>query len=671
MQLDMRLGYRARLGARRTLDIFCEMFNVTDRANFTNPSGNRRVIADFLRLTGLVGGTGFPRQSQIGLARVLTHALLAVQIGRLRTVGRLLRQTESISRLPFSVVRLVMPAIIMRLPMQFRRMLRARRRRSLLLGAAAPAQAPQTPPSVTFQVEVNYVDVDAIVTDERAISSPGLTRDDFEVFEDGKPQKVEMFSYVELPVEPPDRFALLGRPVSTDARSNARALRRPRLRDRARRPRHQPAANGARQEVGARVRRAPSRRERPRRGRVHQRAHATRRRISRTIARCCWPPSTSSSGAASGRPPSKPSSGTTTESSPARTVQDERSRRPGAGITDAAAPINIRDIEREQRALAVLDTLRNLGEFLAGVARPPQGGAAVQRGHRDADERDLRHPHGHRRRRRHQGRHHRGGAIERQLLRPRSARPDRHDERIHRAGGIGRARRGHWARSASLNAQQGLLTEMKLSQDSLRTLAEETGGFAAVNQNTLGSAFGRIVDANSRYYVLGYYPPTTARDGRFHRIEVRVKAARAARVGAQRYASPRGRTPAERKRDEETRRAREAKRGAANNTSPELRDALNAPLQQSGLTFTVQAAPFKHTQKDASVALAIEFDGEPLAVHAARQRRAGRQTPSSCRSSASTRTARRSGRRDRSSTSRCGRTRSSASRPAGCASIRG
>ncbi len=42
MQIDMRVGYRARLGARRTLDIFCETFNVTDRANFTNPDGNRR-----------------------------------------------------------------------------------------------------------------------------------------------------------------------------------------------------------------------------------------------------------------------------------------------------------------------------------------------------------------------------------------------------------------------------------------------------------------------------------------------------------------------------------------------------------------------------------------------------------------------------------------------------
>lgn len=67
MQLDMRLGYRARLGGQRTLDIFGEVFNVTDRANFTNPGGDRRLPADFLRLNQLQGGTGFPRQGQIGL----------------------------------------------------------------------------------------------------------------------------------------------------------------------------------------------------------------------------------------------------------------------------------------------------------------------------------------------------------------------------------------------------------------------------------------------------------------------------------------------------------------------------------------------------------------------------------------------------------------------------
>ena len=66
MQLDMRVGYRARLGASRTLDVFADVFNVTDRVNFANPSGNRRVQGDFLRLSGLFGVSGFPRQVQFG-----------------------------------------------------------------------------------------------------------------------------------------------------------------------------------------------------------------------------------------------------------------------------------------------------------------------------------------------------------------------------------------------------------------------------------------------------------------------------------------------------------------------------------------------------------------------------------------------------------------------------
>ena len=63
-QLDMRFGYRFRMAGNRTLDIFGEVFNVTDRSNFTNPSGDRR-LSTFLVTNGLVGG-GFPRQAQIG-----------------------------------------------------------------------------------------------------------------------------------------------------------------------------------------------------------------------------------------------------------------------------------------------------------------------------------------------------------------------------------------------------------------------------------------------------------------------------------------------------------------------------------------------------------------------------------------------------------------------------
>ncbi len=67
MQLDLRVGYRLRLGGRRSLDVFGEVFNATNHANFTNPSGDRRNTANFLRLTGLVATSGLPRQAQLGV----------------------------------------------------------------------------------------------------------------------------------------------------------------------------------------------------------------------------------------------------------------------------------------------------------------------------------------------------------------------------------------------------------------------------------------------------------------------------------------------------------------------------------------------------------------------------------------------------------------------------
>ena len=83
----------------------------------------------------------------------------------------------------------------------------------ILLGQA------QTP-GVTFQVEVSYVDVDVVVTDERGQFVTGLTRDDFAVFEDGKPQKIDTFSLVDVPVEKPDDIVLEGRAVPADTQSN-------------------------------------------------------------------------------------------------------------------------------------------------------------------------------------------------------------------------------------------------------------------------------------------------------------------------------------------------------------------------------------------------------------------------------------------------------------------
>src|SRR5262249_54041622 len=52
----------------------------------------------------------------------------------------------------------------------------------------------------------------------------------------------------------------------------------------------------------------------------------------------------------------------------------------------------------------------------------------------------------------------------------------------------------------------GLRDDLRMSQDSLQVLADQTSGFAAINTNDFSSAFTRIVKDNSVYYVLGYYP---------------------------------------------------------------------------------------------------------------------------------------------------------------------
>ena len=63
---------------------------------------------------------------------------------------------------------------------------------------------------------------------------------------------------------------------------------------------------------------------------------------------------------------------------------------------------------------------------------------------------------------------------------------------------------------------------IRKSQDSLRVLAEETGGIAVVNQNDFGKALKRIDAETSDYYVLGYYSKNPDRTKRRRQVEVKV-----------------------------------------------------------------------------------------------------------------------------------------------------
>jgi VWFA-related protein len=64
---------------------------------------------------------------------------------------------------------------------------------------------------------------------------------------------------------------------------------------------------------------------------------------------------------------------------------------------------------------------------------------------------------------------------------------------------------------------------VRKSQDSLRTMAEETGGIAVVNQNDFDKALKRIDAETSDYYMLGYYSSNPDITRRRRSIEVKVK----------------------------------------------------------------------------------------------------------------------------------------------------
>ena len=71
---------------------------------------------------------------------------------------------------------------------------------------------------------------------------------------------------------------------------------------------------------------------------------------------------------------------------------------------------------------------------------------------------------------------------------------------------------------SDLNANEG-------SQESLYTLAADTGGKAFMDTNELSAVFTQVQKDTSAYYVLGYTSTDHRKDGRFRRLKVQVKRA--------------------------------------------------------------------------------------------------------------------------------------------------
>ncbi|MGD9904495.1 MAG: VWA domain-containing protein [Vicinamibacterales bacterium] len=448
---------------------------------------------------------------------------------------------------------------------------------TLVVGAALSAQtAPQAPapppssdstqPPITFRAEINYVEVDARVLDDKGGFVPGLGEADFEVFEDGKPQKVAAFSFVNIPVERQPRPLFAANPIEPDVVDNVTATDG-RVYVLVLDDVHTNALRSQRTKAAARqfVQRYIGFNDRAAvvftsgRSDAAQEFTGSQRRLLAAVDKFM---------------------GRKLRSATMERLDEEQRTR---GLRQSGDPIDdMLDPERSLQARTTLDSIRNLANYLGGISGRRKAIVYFSEGI-DYNIYDVFNTRG-------------GASSVIQATQDAIAAATRANVAIY-----GVDARGLGAGADDLIEVQDMPTdpslnlgstafnnEVRLGQDSLRVLSSETGGFALVNSNDFAGGFERLVADNSAYYLLGYYSSNERRDGRYRKIEVRVKRPGLTVRARKGYVSARGRSDADR---------------GDGKTAPELRAALLSPLPTSGLPLALSAAVFKGADNKGAVVL--------------------------------------------------------------------
>jgi VWFA-related protein len=90
-----------------------------------------------------------------------------------------------------------------------------------LLAAPVTAQRQEPPPTPTFRAGVELVQIDAVVVDANGNPVSGLTADDFELREEGKPRDISAFATVDIPIEQAARVLYSPTAIEPDVASNS------------------------------------------------------------------------------------------------------------------------------------------------------------------------------------------------------------------------------------------------------------------------------------------------------------------------------------------------------------------------------------------------------------------------------------------------------------------
>jgi VWFA-related protein len=135
------------------------------------------------------------------------------------------------------------------------------------------------------------------------------------------------------------------------------------------------------------------------------------------------------------------------------------------------------------------------------------------------------------------------------------------------------------------------------TQDTLTTMAEDTGGRAFFDSNTFGQVFDRVVNDTSAYYVLGYSSTNPARDGRFRRIKVRLKRADLKLEYRSGYYAP-----------------RDFAHATKDDREEQLQDQLTSDLSATDLSTHVSTAYFRLADNRYFVPLSVVVPGYQLPI---------------------------------------------------------
>ena len=147
-----------------------------------------------------------------------------------------------------------------------------------------------------------------------------------------------------------------------------------------------------------------------------------------------------------------------------------------------------------------------------------------------------------------------------------------------------------------------VLADLSREAEGAESLALDTGGFVVKNSNDLSGGISRVSNESRTYYLLGYNPTDLSRDGKFRKIEVKVRPpkAKGLNVRARRgyYAPLEG----------------EVAPKAPRRTDPAIAYALDSPFEIADVPLRVSSLVFDEVALDQlSVQLAVEIDVRGLA----------------------------------------------------------